>query len=265
MSTASRVLQIALAAVIFTSALFAQGERATVTGAVTDSTGAIIVGAQVSIRNTSTNVILKTTTNAAGVYYLPSLNPGPYELRIEQTGFRPSVVSDIRLTTGLTATFDLMLEIGSVAEAVEVRANAVQLEAQTTAIGKAIPPSTIQGLPLVGRNVLQLVSLLPGVTPVGGDTNGEATNAKMSGGFARDNGILTDGGESRATVNSKSAFTIPMEAVAEYRRYRHLRRRIRARRRRRRQPRHQGRHQRIPRIPLRVPPQQHLGLQQLDQ
>jgi len=217
MSTASRVLQIALAAVIFTSALFAQGERATVTGAVTDSTGAIIVGAQVSIRNTSTNVILKTTTNAAGVYYLPSLNPGPYELRIEQTGFRPSVVSDIRLTTGLTATFDLMLEIGSVAEAVEVRANAVQLEAQTTAIGKAIPPSTIQGLPLVGRNVLQLVSLLPGVTPVGGDTNGEATNAKMSGGFARDNGILTDGGESRATVNSKSAFTIPMEAVAEYR------------------------------------------------
>jgi hypothetical protein len=109
------------------------------------------------------------------------------------------------------------LEVGSVAEAVEVRATAVQLESQTTALGKVMQTSTINGLPLIGRNVLQLVSLLPGVTPVGGETNGDATNAKMSGGFARDNGVLTDGGESRATVNSKSAFTIPMESVAEYR------------------------------------------------
>lgn len=196
---------------------WAQGERATVTGTVTDRSGAVVAGAAVSIRNLATNVVLRTNTNAAGIYYLPALNPGRYELRVEHAGFRPSVINDIPLGAGVTATFDVMLEVGGVAEAVEVRATAVQLESQTTALGKVLPTSTINGLPLIGRNVLQLVSLLPGVTPVGGDTNGDATNAKMSGGLARDNGVLTDGGESRATVNSKSAFTIPMEAVAEYR------------------------------------------------
>ncbi|HZO52135.1 MAG TPA: carboxypeptidase regulatory-like domain-containing protein [Bryobacteraceae bacterium] len=217
MRSARWVSRVILLAALVQADLFGQGERATVTGAATDKTGAIIIGAKVSIRNIATNVIARTTTNNAGIFYLTSLNPGRYELRVEQTGFRPAVVNDIPLGAGLTATFDVSLEIGSVSEAIEVQANAVQLEAQTTALGKVLQTSTINGLPLIGRNVLQLVSLLPGVTPVGGDTNGDATNAKMSGGFARDNGVLTDGGESRATVNSKSAFTIPMESVAEYR------------------------------------------------
>ncbi|MDX2181750.1 MAG: carboxypeptidase regulatory-like domain-containing protein [Bryobacteraceae bacterium] len=199
------------------ASVWGQGERATVTGSVTDSSAAIIVGAKVTLSNTATNVVTRTTTNAAGLYYVTSLNPGRYELRVEQTGFRPAVVSDIQLGAGSTATFDLSLEVGTVAEAIEVKASAVLLESQTTALGKVMQSSTINSMPLIGRNVLQLVSLLPGVTPVGGDTNGDATNAKMSGGLARDNGILTDGGESRATVNSKSAFTVPMESVSEYR------------------------------------------------
>jgi len=199
------------------AAVYAQGERATVTGTAADTTGAVLVGASVSIRHLATNILNKTTTNAAGIYYLTSLPPGRYELRIEQAGFRQAVVNDIPLGVGLTATFNVTLEVGSVAEAIEVRATAVQLEAQTTALGKVLATSMLSGLPLGGRNVLQLVSLLPGVTPVGGATDGDATNAKMSGGLARDNAVLTDGGESRATVNSKSAFTIPMESVAEYR------------------------------------------------
>jgi len=204
-------------AILAATVAYGQGERATVTGTAADVSGAIVVGASVAIRNVATNVVTKTATNAAGIYYLAALPPGRYELRIEHSGFRPAVVSDIQLGAGLTATFNVNLEVGSVAEAVEVRATAVLLEAQTTALGKVMQTSTINGLPLIGRNVLQLVSLLPGVTPVGGETNGDATNAKMSGGLARDNGVLTDGGESRATVNSKSAFTIPMESVAEYR------------------------------------------------
>ncbi|MFN8942322.1 MAG: hypothetical protein ACK5ZJ_21565 [Acidobacteriota bacterium] len=115
-----------------------------------------------------------------------------------------------------TATYNARLEAGAVAEAVEVKAELAQLETQATALGKVLPTPTINTLPLIGRNPLQLVSLLPGVTPVGGDTNGDATNAKMPGGMARDNAVLTDGGESRGTVNSKPAFTIPMELVAEY-------------------------------------------------
>ncbi len=207
----------AFLSLLLAAAAFGQGERATVTGVATDDSGAIVIGAKVSIRNVATNITTRTTTNSAGIYYLTSLPPGQYELRIEQTGFKPTVINDIPLGAGLTATFNVALAVGSVTETVEVRATAAQLESQTTALGKVMQTSTINGLPLIGRNVLQLVSLLPGVTPVGGETNGDATNAKMSGGLARDNGVLTDGGESRANVNSKTAFTIPMESVAEYR------------------------------------------------
>ncbi|HYO82697.1 MAG TPA: carboxypeptidase regulatory-like domain-containing protein [Bryobacteraceae bacterium] len=209
-------LSLLSAAVLCPSLVFAHGERASVTARL-DRSGSIIVGAAVAIRNVATNIATKTMTNNAGIYYLTPLNPGTYELRVEHQGFRPAMISDSSLGAGLTATIDVTLEIGAVTEALKVSATAVQLEAQTTALGKVMQTSTINVLPLIGRNVLQLVSLLPGVTPTGGEANGDATNAKMSGGLARDNGILTDGGESRSTVNSKSAFTIPMEAVAEYR------------------------------------------------
>jgi hypothetical protein len=170
---------------------FGQAERAAVTGAVTDSSGAIIVGANVTIRNVETNIRTSTATNAAGIYYLTSLPPGRYELRIDQKGFRPSMVNNIPLGAGLTATIPITLEVGAVTEAVQVSATAVQLESQTTALGKVMTTNQIAGMPLIGRNPLQLVSLLPGVTPVGGETNGDATNAKMSGGLARDNAVLT--------------------------------------------------------------------------
>ena len=120
--------RLLLSLLLVVTALFGQGERATVTGSVADTTGAIVVGASVSIRNTATNVVTRTTSNAAGIYYLTSLPPGRYELRIEQGGFRPSVVNDIPLGAGLTATFNVTLEVSAVAEAVEVRATAVQLE-----------------------------------------------------------------------------------------------------------------------------------------
>ena len=94
----TRVSLVALLlALIVATAVYGQGERATVTGTVNDLSGAIVVGAEVSIRNVATNVVIKTKTNSAGIYYLPALPPGRYELRVEQSGFRPSVVEDIPL------------------------------------------------------------------------------------------------------------------------------------------------------------------------
>ena len=85
-----------IAALLATEPLLGQGERATVTGAVTDPSGQILVGAEVSIRNTGTNIVARTKTNTAGIYYLPALPPGQYDLRVEYSGFRPSVISIFR-------------------------------------------------------------------------------------------------------------------------------------------------------------------------
>src|SRR5829696_6487165 len=148
--------------------MFPQGERATVTGAVSDPSGQMLVGADVVIRNTGTNILTRTKTNQAGIYYLPALPPGTYELRVEYAGFRPSIVSNIPLAVGLTATLDVSLEIGAVSEAVQVTATAVQLESQTTSLGKVIQTKQIAELPILGRSVLQLLSTIPGVQPPGG-------------------------------------------------------------------------------------------------
>jgi hypothetical protein len=191
-----------------------------VTGTITDPSGQIIVGADVSIRNTGTNIVTRTKSNQTGIYYLAALPPGEYELRVEYSGFRPSTVSNIPLSVGLTATFNITLEIGTVAEAVQVQATAVQLESQSTSLGKVMQTRQIAELPILGRSTMQLVSVIPGVQPAAGQTvagSGETYEVKMAGGMQTQNGVLTDGGESRAPIYTESSFTLPIESVSEFR------------------------------------------------
>jgi hypothetical protein len=215
-----------LRAVLFVSltipAVFAQGERGTITGTVTDSSGAIVPQANVTLRSVSTNISSRAESNNSGIYVFPALNPGQYDVTIEKPGFRPRKVTAIPLTTGLTATIDAVLEVGQVAEAVEVQAAAVLLEAQTSGLGKTVETRRVVELPLLGRNPLQLAALAPGVIPsrgqqgAGGDSIGQAANSRVSGGLAQQNAILMDGGDSRGFVSNGSAYTFPIEAVAEF-------------------------------------------------
>ncbi|HWB98863.1 MAG TPA: hypothetical protein VG672_19275, partial [Bryobacteraceae bacterium] len=112
--------------------------------------------------------------------------------------------------------------MGSVSEAVQVSATAVQLEAQTSGLGKTVETRRVAELPLLGRSVLQLASLAPGVIPtrgqvgVGGDAIGQAGNARISGGLANQNAILMDGGDSRGFTSGGQSYSFPLESVAEF-------------------------------------------------
>jgi outer membrane receptor protein involved in Fe transport len=211
-----------LLSTLLAATLFAQGERANVTGTVTDASGATIPDAAVAIRNTATNVTTRSTTNNAGLYYLTNLQPGEYEINITKQGFRPARISALRLTVGLTATVPATLEIGTVTEAVEVTATAVQLEAQTSGLGKVVEQRRVVELPLLGRNPLALAATAPGVLPTSGqrgtgqDIVGVSTTSQINGGLAQQNGVLIDGGESRGTTESGNAYTVPLEAVGEF-------------------------------------------------
>ncbi len=215
-------LKIGLSLLLLAHLLHGQGERATVTGTVADATGAIVPAAQVSIRNTGTNVTLKAETNSAGIYYIPALPPGEYDVTAEKQGFRPARVAGLRLTVGLTATVNLTLEVGTVAEAVEVRATQVQLEAQSSGLGKVVEQRRVVELPLLGRNPLALAATAPGVIPsygqrgTGQDIVGVSTTSQINGGLMQQNGVLIDGGESRGTTESGNAYTVPLESVAEF-------------------------------------------------
>jgi len=203
--------------------MLAQGERAAVTGTVTDSSQAVISGAAVSIRNLATNVVTKTTSNAEGIYHIVALPPGEYELTVGKPGFRPSRTSNIPLSVNLTATINVVLEIGAVTEAVQVQATAVQLEAQTSGLGSTVETRRVVELPLLGRNPLSLAALAPGVIPTrgqvgaGGDAIGSAANSRISGGLAMQNAVLMDGGDSRGFTSGGQAYVFPLESVAEFR------------------------------------------------
>ena len=150
---------------LLVSSAFPQGERATISGTVSDTSQAIIPGVKVSLKNVATNITATTESNSSGIYVFPSLSPGTYELTFEKEGFRTRRVSDIPLSTGLTATINAVMDVGSVTESVSVQASAVQLETQTSGLSSTVETRRVVELPLLGRNPLQLASLSPGVIP----------------------------------------------------------------------------------------------------
>src|SRR5579883_1195651 len=184
---------------------FGQGERASITGTVTDASGAIVTDASVTVRDTATNVTTKTTTNSAGLYFITSLPPGNYDLTVAKSGFETSTVQNIPLTAALVATVNVSLHVGSVSQTVAVSATAVQLESQTSALQSTITTRAIEDLPNISASPTAYASLAPNVIPTTGQQGlrnaviGSATNAQMGGGLAQQNGYLVDGAESRGT------------------------------------------------------------------
>jgi hypothetical protein len=203
--------------------VFAQGERVSITGTVTDTSKAIIEGATVTARDTATNVETKTTTNSAGLYFITSLAPGNYDLTAVKAGFETSRVTSVPLTVGLAATVNVTMQIGSVTQTVAVTANAVQLESQSSALESTITTRSVAELPNINGSPLAYAALVPNVVPTTGQQGlgnaviGSATNAQMGGGLAQQNGYLVDGAESRGTNENGTAYAVPIEAVSEVR------------------------------------------------
>src|SRR6476619_2573101 len=121
------VRHVALVGLVAAGLAFSQSDRAAITGTVTDPSGAPIPDAAVTATNISTNVTTQTRTSGQGVYTIPYLLLGTYRVTAEIQGFKRAVKSDVILTGGASVRADLMLEIGTTTEQVEVRAAAPQL------------------------------------------------------------------------------------------------------------------------------------------
>lgn len=145
--------------------LRAQGNSATVQGVVTDSSGAVIPDATVSIQALATNVSKVSKTNAEGVYVIPFLAPGQYTLLAEKQGFASTKQSDILLQVGDKMTLDLRLEIGTTSTQVEVNDAPPLVNTNSPSLGQVIENRRIIELPLNGREPFSLAALAPGVVP----------------------------------------------------------------------------------------------------
>jgi len=132
-------------------------------GAVTDSTGAVVPGAAITVTNTSTNAVRKAVSNEAGIYSVPGLVPGPYSVKVEKVGFRP-MARTLELQVQQTARVDFALQVGQVSDSVEVTASSQLLTTENATVGTVIDERRIMDLPLNGRNFFSLVALSPNVT-----------------------------------------------------------------------------------------------------
>ncbi len=139
-----------------------------ITGTVSDSTGAVMTGAAVTVVSTATNQTRRAITNETGNYSVPFLVPSLYDVRVESPGFKVATRKGVDLQVGAVARIDFNMEVGEVTQQVEVSGGAPLLTTETVALGTVIENKRIVDLPLNGRNYLQLVTLSPNVTTEGG-------------------------------------------------------------------------------------------------
>src|SRR5436190_4098006 len=204
---------------VFGTTAFPQtGINATLSGTVSDATGALIPGVEVTARNTATGVASISITNEGGTYRFPSLQPGAYEITSALVGFQSQT---FRLTLGTAQQIrqNFALQVGTVAQAVEVTVAADELlTASTASVGTVLPAHQMTDLPLVTRNVMDLVtSTMPGVTGEGQANTtfgGIAANASANVGISMDGVTMNTG---RHTQGLKPTFFVNPDMIDEMR------------------------------------------------
>src|SRR5687768_1197850 len=210
---------VAILAMVTTARVEAQGTTSRVGGIVSDTAGARIPGAAVTLRNEATGVAFTTTTNDTGSYLFESVQVGRYSITVELQGFKKFVSTDNQVRIGEPATINAALELGGIEQTVEVRASATLVQTETSGnLGSTFDQRTMESLPILGgrgRNPLDLVLTQPGVVS-GANTGG---GIHVHGARDRSWNFTLDGidtNESSAGGSNFSPLRTNPDALAEF-------------------------------------------------
>ena len=201
-----------------TGILLAQIDRATVVGRIQDSSGSVLVGAEVQMKRLSTNEVFKTVSTDTGDFTLVGLRSDSYEIRVSAPGFRTDVRTGIKLDIGQVYRFDFQLVVGEVTQTVEVTSQAPVLKTESPEFGQVISNKTLVQLPLNSRDFLGLVALVPGLAPSRGSLGGGGANAfgfNIRGQRRSDNIIYMDGAM-MTDANGAMQFFPNIDALQEF-------------------------------------------------
>src|SRR5467141_1727834 len=152
-----------LACVALPSSTPAQTELAGVYGRVTDPSGAVIVDAEVEIKNVETNVSVSVKTNQDGLYTIPSLHPGHYLINVRKAGFKSVTVTELEINIQDNVVRNFALQVGSIAETVTVDGSGITLNTTDASVSTVVDQTYIKNMPLNGRSFQDLILLTPGV------------------------------------------------------------------------------------------------------
>jgi hypothetical protein len=220
----SRLLRLYVLVICFgfRGALFAQ-DTASITGTVTDPTGAAIAGAQVSVLSQEHGINRATTSNASGDYLFAALPIGPYNLTVAAPGFKKFKATDIILRVAGKARVDVAMQVGGSTTEVTVQGSSVaQVETQSSDLGGTVTGKEITQLQLNGRNFTQLVTLVPGVSNQTGQDEAQvgvngSVSFSINGGRTEYNNWELDGGDNMDNGSNSTLNVYPsIDAIAEF-------------------------------------------------
>src|SRR3984893_549376 len=178
----SRLAPLLLSA-FFSFAVYAQVSGGTISGVVTDPSGAVISQAQISVSNTAAGVNRDVTTDRVGFYTVPNLLPGTYDVAVTAPGFATVVQPSIIVTVGAEQVLDIAMQVGQRTEKIEVTVPAPEVQLSTSSLGAVEESTTIQELPLNGRSWSDLATLQPGVEAIQTQKNFSVGAARGNRGF----------------------------------------------------------------------------------
>ena len=162
---------------------YSQLAGATLSGLVTDESGAVVSNAKVTIKNGANGTIREVDTNADGLYSAPNLLPGDYEVRVMATGFETMIQKDLTLTVGAEKALNFSLKVGGVTQTVEVTAISSSVDTLSSSVSATVEQKTVVELPLNGRDWTQLATLEPGVISVRAQASTGSTSNRGNRGF----------------------------------------------------------------------------------
>lgn len=179
--------------VLLSASAFPQVAGATLSGTVTDASGAVIPNAKVGIMNTATGVKRIVETDADGIYSMPNILPGNYQVTASATGFASQLQTGITLEVGSTRLLNITLRVGDVSETIQVAAENSGVQLANSAISAEVDARTVRELPLNGRDWTQLATLEPGVTALRAQASTNSSSNRGNRGFGNE---LSDAGHS---------------------------------------------------------------------
>jgi hypothetical protein len=213
----SRILLSAMALALMASAAgYSQVYYGGIAGSVTDSSGASVANAQVTITNQGTQTVFHATTNEIGSYHVGELVPGNYTVKTEVPGFQTELVQGVKVDVGTDSTVNVTLRVGQVTQEVTVGAKAPVLETTNATVGTTVGNQAVTEMPLNGRSFTQLLELVPGSVSTGNGYQISGSNYQISGNRSGSNMFQLDGIYNNEEFFGQYAMQPPIDSIQEF-------------------------------------------------
>ncbi len=203
-------------------AVHAQNYAGSVSGTVTDPSGAAVAGAAVTLRNVGTNATSTTTTTALGAYSFPAVNVGVYEVTVKAASFKEVIAKNVEVHVSTPVEVNAQLSLGGASEVVTVEASDIQVQTTTADVGAVIEGTQVRELPLNGRNFMALTQLQPGVSANNGFNTKDkglqgGADFSVNGNPSTNNLFLIDGVNNNDVGSNRTILIYPsVDSVAEF-------------------------------------------------